>query len=686
MLIQPTTARRPLLLAIAVAALVFVTLAAQQDPGAVSPPVLDVVAVDRNGAAVDNLGASDFVVTIDGNRRTVMSVRYVTRGPGALADARSLQATRAPVGQFAAEPSRTVIIVIDQTTLVRGDEKSTTAAVRGVVDRLGLDDRVGVIRLPLGTDNALVLNNDRPALIASLRGVMGQAPVTGPPAPADALGISDASRTAVLNPERAGSTELAAEQDRAATVERPAFDRALGEGRPASTNLADLHALFGSMQTMPGRKTVMLFSGGLVASDRSLVERASLAAARAHTTVQALGLKSNRLVDFPPDAGALASLARATGGQFVALGRKPDEAISRMLAGSSSCYVLTLDGELDAVARRAVKITTSRRDVALQTPAWLVSRADAADVLPEDLAAAPTTPAAPTERPVDPRDLPHAGVVDPPPAPPKPLKPATAAQEAQLRRLLARVTDYVDTYQREYASVVAEEDYEQADWRPEAQTKVLRLTSDLVLVRLDRVEGWVAYRDVFEVNRKPVREREERMQRLLLEPSVQSRARLMAIQEESARYNLGPVRRTVNTPLLPLMFLERDYLPRFQMWLGGMKNVDGLQVAEIEYLETASPTIAGTDQGTDQPAFGRFLVEPLSGAVVESRTVYARANAGQIEYVVTYRRDDKLGLWLPVEMKETYSLRNKVLTAGAARYRNFRRFQVTTDTHVTVPK
>lgn len=676
---------RPLLLAIAAAALSFGAPAAQQGSGTTAP-VLDVVAMDRKGAAVDNLGANDFVVTVDGIRRTVTSVRYVTRGPGALADARTLQATRAVVGQVAAEPSRSVIIVIDQTTLVRGDEKATTAAVRSVVDRLGLDDRVGVVRLPLGPGDGLVLNSDRPALIASLRGVMGQAPVTSPPVPADALGISDASRTAVLNPERAGSAERAAEQDRAATVERPAFDRALGEGRPASTNLADLHALFASMQTVPGRKIVMLFSGGLVAADRSLVEQASLAAVRAHTTVQAFGLKSNRLVDFPPDAGALGSLARATGGQFEALGRRSDEAISRMLAGSSSCFVLTLDGELDAGAHRAVKVTTARRDVVVQAPAWLVSRADAADMLPEDLATAPTTPAAPTDRPVAPPDLPPAAGVDPPPAPPKPLKPVTAAQEAQLRRLLARVTDYVDTYQREYASVVAEEDYEQADWRPEAQTKVLRLTSDLVLVRLDRVEGWVAYRDVFEVNRKPVREREERMQRLLLEPSVQSRARLMAIQEESARYNLGPVRRTVNTPLLPLMFLERDYLPRFQMWLGGMKNVDGLQVAEIEYLETASPTIAGTDQGTDQPAFGRFLVEPLSGAVVESRTVYARANAGQIEYVVTYRRDDKLGLWLPAEMKETYSLKNKVLTAGAARYRNFRRFQVTTDTHVTVPK
>lgn len=685
MLIHPSLTRRPLLLAVVAAALFVVVPTAQQGTGPAL--VLDVVAVDKNGASIDLLAANDFIVTVDGSRRAVRSVRYVTRGPGAAADAQALQAARTEPAQVAAEPSRTLIIVIDQTTLVRGDEKSTTAAVRAVVDRLGLDDRVGIVRLPLRADASLALNSDRPTLVASLRDVMGQAQAAVLPVPADMPDLSDASRPVALNPERAGSTErtTGAEQDRVTAVDRPELDRAIREGRPASTNLADLQALFTSLQAMPGRKTVMIFSGGLVAADRPLVERASQEAARAHTTVQAFGLKSSRHGDFPPDPGALEALARATGGQFVTLGRKPDQAIMRVLAATTSCYVLTLEGDLDAAAR-AVKVTTSRRDVALQAPAWLVSRADVADLLPEDLLVSAARPVEPASRLMAPGGL-RLGVVDDQPAAtlPKP-KPVTAAQEAQLRRLVARVADYIDTYQREYASVVTEEEYEQTDWRPEAQTKILRLTSDLVLVRLDQVEGWVAYRDVFAVNRTPVRQREERMQRLLLDPSLASRTRLAAILEESARYNLGPVRRTVNTPLFPLTFLERPNLPRFEMSLRGTKDVDGLQVAEIEYVENATPTIARTDMGMDQPAYGRFLVDPLSGAVVESRTIYARANAGQVEYVVRYRRDDKLGLWLPVEMKETYSAKARVLTVGVARYQNFRRFQVTTDTRVTVPK
>jgi hypothetical protein len=257
---------------------------------------------------------------------------------------------------------------------------------------------------------------------------------------------------------------------------------------------------------------------------------------------------------------------------------------------------------------------------------------------------------------------------------------------AQLRRVLARVADYVDTYQREYSSVVAEEEYDQSDWSPAARTKRLRLKADLLLVRPDPTVGWVSFRDVFEVDGSPVRERDARLQRLFLDTSVEGRARLEAIQEESARFNLGPFKRAVNAPLFPLSFLERANQPRFALTLKGTREVDGLPVAEIDYRETASPTLAGSVAAGDQPATGRFLVDPVSGAIVEARVVYERDGAGRLEYVIQYRRDEKLGLWLPDEMQESFNPKNKIMTLGVAHYRNFRRFQVTTDTKVVVPK
>ena len=47
---------------------------------------------------------------------------------------------------------------------------------------------------------------------------------------------------------------------------------------------------------------------------------------------------------------------------------------------------------------------------------------------------------------------------------------------------------------------------------------------------------WVGYRDTFEVDGKPVRDRDERLERLLSDGAVGQAAR---IAEQNARFNLG---------------------------------------------------------------------------------------------------------------------------------------------------
>jgi hypothetical protein len=405
---------------------------------------------------------------------------------------------------------------------------------------------------------------------------------------------------------------------------------------------------------------------------RTLVNDVSLDAVRAHAVVEAFGLRSTRVEGAKPDAGALEALARATGGQFAAMGKDVDQVVGRIVAGSSSCYVLGLDSRSDPGTRHALSVTTPRAGVVMRAPAWLVARPDVADCYPPAGGAPAAAPL-----PTSPLRFPDPSL--------RSGTSATPAQSAELRRLLARVADYVGTYQREYSTVVAEEDYEQSDRRRNASPRSLRLTSDLLLVRLDPQSGWVGFRDVYEVNGKPVRDRDQRLQRLFLDRSLEGRARLEAILAESSKYNLGPVTRTVNVPLFALTFLEKAWQSRFSFSLGGTEKIDGLALAVLDYRETASPTIASALDGADQPARGRFFVDSVSGAVVESQTIYGREAQGQFEYRVRFRRDEKLGLWLPAEMKETYTL-GGVVTSGVARYRNFRRFQVTTDIQMAAPK
>lgn len=630
--------------------------------------LLDVVVVDRAGAAVDTLGPEDFSVTVNGESRAVTALRYVTRGPGAQLDMEALQASRGTRGRFSAEPARSIVLVVDQTTLVRGDEKLATAAARSILDRLGLGDRIAVVPLPL-SGGPVSLDTDRPALVASLRGIAGQRSVASLSTP-DPFSRSD--RPVELGGERAGSASSGTTPPTGGLPLTPGGDQP-GSGA-ARANVADLRTLFLSLGSTPGRKTVILLSSGLTGAGKEApvgVDAAAQAAIQSHVVLHAFGLKASALGGELPDAKALEALARGTGGQFTPISRNPDQLIGRALADLSSCYVLTIAGPAPAGVPMRVIVSTIRPGLVVRAPGWVAARPDAPDV-------APTADPAP------------ADVPRPPPPPTRAERPrevpASAEAREELRRVLARVADYIDAYQRDYSSVVAEEEYDQSDWTPGATTRTLRLKSDLLLVRPDPLEGWVSFRDIFEVDGSPVRERDERLQRLFLDPSMESRARLNAIRSQSSRFNLGPVERNVNAPLFALAFLERLNQPRFHFAIKGLKAVDDRQFVQLDYRETASPTLTVTLLGADQPAQGRFLVDPVSGAVAEARVLYERKDAGQMEYVVRFQRSDTLGLWLPAEMRESYNPKNKIMTLGVARYRNFRRFQVSTDTAVVVPK
>jgi hypothetical protein len=93
------------------------------------------------------------------------------------------------------------------------------------------------------------------------------------------------------------------------------------------------------------------------------------------------------------------------------------------------------------------------------------------------------------------------------------LKARRSAQERQTasddqQQFLARVVDYVTVYRERYSGIVAEEDYRQST--PASQ---VRLRSDLLLVKNPEDEGWVSFRDVFEVDGSRVRDREDRLQK-----------------------------------------------------------------------------------------------------------------------------------------------------------------------------
>src|SRR4051812_39871961 len=93
-------------------------------------------------------------------------------------------------------------------------------------------------------------------------------------------------------------------------------------------------------------------------------------------------------------------------------------------------------------------------------------------------------------------------------------RPASA-QEPSLSTVLERAGRYVTEYKRQLSGIVAEEAYDQnVESAPGARapgTPHRVLKSDYLLIRLPNADRYRGFRDVFEVDARPVRDRQERL-------------------------------------------------------------------------------------------------------------------------------------------------------------------------------
>ncbi|MFP5378658.1 MAG: hypothetical protein ACLGHP_02690 [Vicinamibacteria bacterium] len=280
---------------------------------------------------------------------------------------------------------------------------------------------------------------------------------------------------------------------------------------------------------------------------------------------------------------------------------------------------------------------------------------------------------------------------------------ATGAQEASLADVLARAGQYVTGYERRFAVLVAEERYVQEIHKPVMApidrgnlsrnnpgggsfgggggvSQRRTLVSDYLLVQLEMGAGWMPFRDVFSVDGKPVRDREDRLTDLFIKPHTDAAfdqaARIVA---DSTRYNIGAVTRTVNIPTLALMFLHPDLRPRFEFSPHGTEVVEGRTAWVLEYRETRRPTLVRTSNGRDLAMTGRLWVDPATGVILRTNLTAADPLV-RATVTVSFRNDEKLDLWVPALMEEHYKASNDVNDIhGTATYSNYRQFQVTTD-------
>lgn len=261
--------------------------------------------------------------------------------------------------------------------------------------------------------------------------------------------------------------------------------------------------------------------------------------------------------------------------------------------------------------------------------------------------------------------------------------------------VLTRVGNYVASYGEKTALVVSVEKYTQsvALEGVENMPKPRQLVAEFALVKTGD-GSWIGFRDVVEMDGKPIGDRRDRLVSLMTSASA-DQSELTRIANESARFNVGPVMRNFNVPTTTLMLFTSANLKRFEFTNKGAKTIDGQKTWELAFKEIKKPTFVMTRGGIDVPVEGALWVIPEDGTVVRTRLkmrnfadrqatpeqnaprnrpavnpntpTAGRGNANAVPTLewtpiessadteVTYRKDAAIGLWLPSQMSEYYS-------------------------------
>lgn len=297
-------------------ALACATLAAQEPVfrSGVDLVTVDATVVAGDGRPVTDLGADDFVLTVDREARRIVSVQFVSQ-TRAGADVETLGAARgggsAREGGSSREggsqdqplhfttnqtpdEGRYVMVAIDEAHIRRLEGRSALRAASAFIDTLDPGDRVAVAGLT--RIGVIEFTRDRAALKRRLDGLMGQ---TDPVFLQFNLGLSESievadgsrSRLADLVLRECGRSlatytslnrapdDAAAERDACPEqLEQEARAVAQHARTQARISVSALEALVASLAKIEGPKTVVLLSEGMVADPR-LLDFTELAAA-----------------------------------------------------------------------------------------------------------------------------------------------------------------------------------------------------------------------------------------------------------------------------------------------------------------------------------------------------------------------------------------------------------------------
>jgi VWFA-related protein len=393
---------------------------------AVDVVLVEVQVVDRAGHPIPGLAPSSFDVRIDGRRRQVVSADLMHY---ALDPSRASTATTPTSGAVARNdwvpatdlPGRTFVIAIDAVSFSAGEGAGVVRAARGFVDRLAPNDLVGLVTLPRGvtlrpTGNRAAIRN----ALATVSGLQNMRPNPFHLSASEAMDIvaemdqaSLARMTAgrgaqlvtpmVLRQVQARECQSAIDQGCMQGIAIDADAQARHIEEQVTESISGLKALLALLADLPGRKTVVLMSGGMPVNERaggwhgdgSEARALGRATATANATVYALhvdvgfraGQNAETRIMRPAVSIArdrelqqrlLSDFAASSGGALIEAPTDAGEGgLSRVLLESSAFYALGVTPEARDLDGRPHELRVSLTDKGtntLRSPRFVVLR------------------------------------------------------------------------------------------------------------------------------------------------------------------------------------------------------------------------------------------------------------------------------------------------------------------------
>jgi VWFA-related protein len=358
---------------------------------------VDVQVVQKTGNPVVGLGLDDFQAWLDGRPRRVVSAELVSFAYDQPAP------NDAPVRTpgLVPEDSRVFIIAVDQMGLSAAAMMPVREALRKFLTRLRSQDMVGLYEFPYRAPR-LDITHDRAIVSRALDHVLGMRELNMGTFSLMPSEISDitANDTDVTN--KVISREcppIAADPLCPDMVRMEAHGLASHLEGEAAMRMGDLVRLAQSLSTIQGRKTILLVSGGLIASTRpggrpdvrSMMQNVGDDIANAQANLYVLHLDSSfadaysalarpslrpadRFESLMDDRVTMTSgleqlAGRAGGALFSIEAGTPEYALNRVLLETGSYYVLGVEpSEEDRDGKsHFIRVNTTAKDVTVRS-------------------------------------------------------------------------------------------------------------------------------------------------------------------------------------------------------------------------------------------------------------------------------------------------------------------------------